>query len=48
MDSPTLGVYTSILYRAIRRGALVPSMSDTIGNFLTGEDLCLKIFRRFD
>ncbi|KAJ5647096.1 L-Aspartase-like protein [Penicillium lividum] len=38
-EAPTLGVYTSILYRAIRRGELVPVMSKIIGECLTDEEL---------
>lgn len=38
-EAPTLGVYTSILYRAIRRGGLVPVMSEIIGECLIDEEL---------
>ncbi|KAJ5741096.1 phenylalanine ammonia-lyase [Penicillium malachiteum] len=38
-EAPTLGVYTSILYRAIRRGELVPVMSDIIEQSLPDKQL---------
>ncbi|KAJ5710551.1 L-Aspartase-like protein [Penicillium malachiteum] len=38
-EAPTLGVYTSILYRAIRRGELVSVMSEIIGECLTDDAL---------
>jgi phenylalanine ammonia-lyase len=40
-EAPTVGGYTSILYRAIRRGELVPIMSKIIRECFTDEELCL-------
>jgi phenylalanine ammonia-lyase len=40
-EAPTVGGYTSILYRAIRRGELVPIISKILTKCFTDEELCL-------